>query len=131
MIRPNEARRSRVLLLEDEAVIAMDLDQWLTDLGFEVVGPFKRNRDALAALDGGAVDFAVLDYVLADENSSNVAERLARLGVPYLFLTGAHDVLLGRTPHNAPILEKPISSELMIQALARISALPSVCNNAA
>jgi DNA-binding response OmpR family regulator len=131
MTRPNEARRTTVLLLEDEALIAMDLDQWLTEVGFEVVGPFRRNRDAFAALDCGTVDFAVLDYVLADENSGEVAERLTRLGVPYLFLTGARDVLLGRTPHNAPILEKPISRPLMMQALARISPLPPDCNSAA
>lgn len=122
MSRPDGARRRRVLLVEDEALIAMDLEQWLTEVGFEVVGPFKRNRDAMVALDQGGIDFALLDYVLEDENSGSVADRLKHLRVPYVFLTGCPEPLLRQTDRDAPMLEKPISRCQMTEALGNIYA---------
>jgi CheY-like chemotaxis protein len=118
-------RRSKVLLVEDEILIAMDLEEWLTNLGFEVVGPFKRNSDAIAALDGGGIDFAVLDYVLADEKCDELADRLTRLGVPYVFLTGSHELLVNEGRYDAPILEKPISRVELTEAFAMITASAS------
>lgn len=122
MDRPDEAARPKVLLVEDEALIAMDLEQWLIELGCEVVGPFRRNGDALGALGDGAVDFAVLDYVLGDENSGRVADRLEHLSVPYLFLTGCRELLSGDSRREAPKLEKPISRRQMTEAIESLWA---------
>jgi DNA-binding response OmpR family regulator len=116
----NQAERFRLLLLEDEAVIAMDLEQSLTEIGFEVVGPFRRSSDALAALERTAVDLAVLDYLLGDQTSDSVADRLEHLGVPYLFLTGCHKVMRHDGRGGAPILGKPVSHERMTEALGSL-----------
>jgi DNA-binding response OmpR family regulator len=116
-----EARSPRVLLVEDEVLIAMDLEQWLTELGFEVVGPFRRSEDALRALGQGSIDFAILDYLLGDENSGCVAERLTCMRVPYVFLTGCQEVLLD-TGRAAPTLEKPMSRRQMGEALKDLYA---------
>jgi DNA-binding response OmpR family regulator len=123
VIRSEAAARARVLLVEDEAVIAMDLEQWLTELGFEVVGPFRRKRDGLRALRDGRIDFAVLDYLLGDDDSGAIADRLKRLRVPYVFLTGCPELLLHKTRHRAPMLEKPISWRQMTDALQNLEGL--------
>lgn len=125
MAQPDTPRRSKVLLAEDEVLIAMDLAEWLGDLGFEVVGPFKRTRDAIASIEPGGIDFALLDYVLADDKCDALADRLTHLRVPYLFLTGSQDLLVSRVRQDAPILEKPISRPELTKAVAKLSASES------
>lgn len=117
MTRPEDAPRRRVLVVEDEALIALDLEQWLTELGFEVIGPFGRAHDALRALDGPRVDFAVLDYVLRDGTSGSVADRLGSHQVPYVYVSGMREPIPGGDSAAMPVLEKPISQRDMTRAL--------------
>ncbi len=125
MAREIKAGRLKALLVEDELLIAMDLEDWLTELGFDVIGPFRRSSDALDTLDTSdalGIDFAVLDFLLEDANSGAVADRLSQLGVPYVFITGCHNLLRQQTRHRAPMLEKPITRVQMTQALGAMRA---------
>ena len=78
----------RVLVVEDETMVAWLLEDMLADLGCAVVGPAARVNQALAMLDAEAIDAAVLDVNLNGQMSYPVADALAARGVPFVFSTG-------------------------------------------
>ena len=107
----------RVLVLEDEFLLAMEAAETLEGLGAIVVGPAYRIDTALALL-GEPLDAALLDVNVGGVSSKLVAERLAELGVPVIFATGygTHaDVAAG-----AEILDKPYTREQIEAAMRRI-----------
>ena len=115
----------RVLVVEDEMLVAMMLEEILLKLGCEVVGAAARVTQALAALDGEPVDLAVLDVNLGGEKVFPVAEALAGRGIPFLFSTGygtsgLRDGLSSRTtlqkPVDEAVLEQMITAELRVAA---------------
>jgi DNA-binding response OmpR family regulator len=77
-----------VLLLEDEALIAVALQDDLEEAGYSVAGPFAACADALSWLEKNRPDLAVLDTVLKDGPCREVALRLTSLGVPFLVYSG-------------------------------------------
>ena len=78
----------RILLVEDEAVIAFAVEDMLLDLGCEVVGPAFRLEEAQQLAREQSIDAAILDVNLNDQRSYAVAEELQRRSVPFLFATG-------------------------------------------
>ncbi|MEJ0098106.1 MAG: response regulator [Bauldia sp.] len=78
----------RILLLDDEPLIAMMVADWLAEIGCETVGPADSVASALGFLDGEPLDGAILDVWLGDEDSFPVADTLRRRGVPFAFATG-------------------------------------------
>jgi CheY-like chemotaxis protein len=78
----------RVLVLEDEPLIAMMVKEWLEELGCETVGPAATVAKALDLIEGSPVDAALLDVSLRDQDCSRVAEALAKQGVPFAFASG-------------------------------------------
>ncbi|WP_338663657.1 response regulator [Pararoseomonas sp. SCSIO 73927] len=117
---PGPLAGCRVLLVEDEYLIADEMESWLRQAGAVVLGPVP---DVDAALDiiereAGALDAAVLDANLGDgETAYPVADRLDELGVPYMFATG--DVRLVDEPsyQSRTRLEKPITQRGLLRAL--------------
>ena len=90
----------RVLVVEDEIAVAMLVEDELRGAGAEVLGPVPTVGDALrlveaAAADGG-ISAAVLDINLDGRHVAPVADKLAALGVPFLFATGYGDLRHGR-----------------------------------
>jgi len=116
-----------VLLLEDEALIALDLQAELESVGYIVAGPFETCTDALGWLAGNKPDCAVLDMVLKDGPSRDVALSLAERGVPLLVYSG-HRQNVDALPEcvTATWVEKPAPSHILLNTLAglrsRISA---------
>jgi CheY-like chemotaxis protein len=108
----------RVLLVEDEGLVAMMLEDLLEDLGCEVAGSLASVAAALAWIEaGGAADVALLDVNLSGEPVFPVAEALKARGVPFAFATGYgadHDPRF----REAPLLGKPIRQE-RLEALLR------------
>src|SRR4051794_18564375 len=88
--RPDALRGRRLLVVEDEYLIAASLARELEGRGAEVVGPAGSVRDALALVEaeGDRLDGAVLDINLRDERVYPVADALVARGVPFIFLTG-------------------------------------------
>src|SRR5690349_635084 len=84
--RPSPARRN--LVVEDEMVAAWLLEKMITDLGYEVVGPAARVKEALAMIEPEAIDAVFLDINLNGKKSYPVADALAARGVPFFFSTG-------------------------------------------
>ena len=78
----------RVLLVEDEALIAFALEDMLLVLGAEVVGPAHRLDEAVALALTSELDAAILDVNLNEQRSYAVADELARRGIGFVFATG-------------------------------------------
>ncbi len=110
----------RVLVVEDEALIRIDLEDMLVDLGCEIAGSAGHLDTALALAERVACDVAVLDVNLASARIDAVADRLVRRGIPFLFTTGYGDRGRPAQHASAPLLEKPYNSELLDVALARL-----------
>ena len=112
----------RVLVVEDVAVLAWLVRDVLVEAGAEVVGPVPNVAGALALLEAGGVDAAVLDMNLDGETADPIADVLAKQDVPFLFLTGyAWDDMVGR--HAArPVLSKPIRPSVLLRLLTDLTA---------
>ena len=78
----------RVMVVEDELLIAMLIEDTLTDAGYEVVGPFSNLTDALRAARETVMDVALLDVNLRGERVYPVAEILESRRIPFLLLSG-------------------------------------------
>jgi len=117
-----EFRDKRVLLVEDEALIAVAFKRVLQRNGFNTLGPFATSDAAIAAAESTPPDVAVLDYNLLDgETSVAVAQWLAERDIPFLFLTGGDiDATAGPTIPQAPILPKPIAIPELIDTVAAL-----------
>jgi DNA-binding response OmpR family regulator len=120
MSRP-PAAHGTVLLLEDEAPIAVALEADLEEAGYSVVGPFVTCAGALEWLAGHRPDLAILDTVLKDGPCKEVALTLTRQGVPFLIYSGhAEDV--NRQPElaRATWVEKPATAQDLLQVLGHL-----------
>jgi DNA-binding response OmpR family regulator len=110
-----------ILIAEDEMLVALMLQDMLTDLGFSTVMAARVGKAAKMAATA-AVDCAILDLDLGGEPSYPVAEELRRRGVPIVFSTGYGRASLSADYWDCPILSKPYSEEelerVLTQALA-------------
>lgn len=114
-----------ILVVEDETIIALDLQLTLGDHGASVAGPFGGAPEALARIDGAVgvprIDAAVLDVSLGDHTCEVIAARLRELGVPFVLHSGdwlAADELV--TSLGAPVIRKPATTDEVIQAIAAL-----------
>lgn len=108
--RPEKLQGLRILVAEDEALVLMEMEDMLRELGGEMVGPVSTVAAALTAIGNGALDGALLDMNLRGEGILPVAEKLLARGVPFLLVTGyASHADEHATLRNAPRLNKPFS----------------------
>jgi CheY-like chemotaxis protein len=112
-----------MLVVEDEFLIQLDIQNILESAGAQSVVAASHVADALAAMDasekaGKRFDAAVLDLRLDKESAVPVAERLARLNIPFVFLTGAPtDTSLAEDFKSTPVAGKPFDSATLLAAL--------------
>ncbi len=107
-----------VLVVEDDTLLAMDLEDTLVGAGALVVGVCQTLDEAMARAKVDDFAVAVLDFTLGSDTASPVARQLARRGVPFVFYTGKSR----REPslaewRSCPILEKPSSPRALVSAL--------------
>jgi CheY-like chemotaxis protein len=112
-----ELKGLHVLLVEDEALVAMMLENMLDDLGCTVVGPAGRLDEAQDLLDKEEIDAAILDINLAGEKVFPVADRLESNDVPFVFATGYGEAGLDQRHKAHKVLQKPYSLADLRQAL--------------
>ncbi|HEX8668417.1 MAG TPA: response regulator [Allosphingosinicella sp.] len=111
-------RRLRVLVVEDEMLVAMNIEDMLLDLGHEVAGIAGRLAAALALAKETRFDAAILDVNLAGERSFPLADYLSEQGVPFLFATG-YGLAGIEEPYRArTVLQKPFRRAQLAAALA-------------
>jgi CheY-like chemotaxis protein len=112
----------RVLVVEDEALVALQLEDMLTGLGCAIIGPASRVGQALELLTGEQVDAAVLDLNVAGELVYPVADALATRGLPYIFATGYGAAGLCEPYRRRPVLQKPFLPSQLRKAM--LDSLP-------
>lgn len=115
-------RDRRILVIEDELVIAMDLEARLNGLGCVVIGPAASAAAATALIGKDEIDAALLDGNLAGHRADDVARALEERGVPFVFVTGYGPGALSDAFPDVPVLTKPINTAELSKALAALLA---------
>lgn len=108
----------RILVVEDEALIAVMVEDMLAELGSVVVGPAAAINDALALVQTEAIDAAVLDVNVRGERIDPVAHALFERGIPVLFATGYSEIPIASL-QQADVINKPYTQEKLARGLAR------------
>ena len=121
--RKQQDRATRVLVVEDSMITALDLAQTLEERGFHVLGPTASVSGALRIIENNVVDIAILDINLGKEDSFPIADRLMEKGVPFAFLTGydAASIMPMRFAGTSH-LSKPFSDDSLLRTIAQLTA---------
>ncbi len=106
-----------ILIVEDEPLIAMMLEDFLDSMGHRVAGMAESVPDALALVEQGGFDVAIIDVHLKGEHVWPVADRLAERGIPYILATGGHISPPPAQHADAPVLSKPYTLDAVEPAL--------------
>jgi DNA-binding response OmpR family regulator len=110
-----------ILVLEDDALIAMEMGERLADMGYVVMGPAETLEAAEAALAKVRPDAALLDANIAGKSSVELGAKLAAMGVPVAFCTGYDSIKdLPAALRHAPILVKPVGDQALHAALKQL-----------
>ncbi len=119
----NSQRKARILIVEDEPMLAFTLDDFLIGAGFEISGVAGRLEVALAMIEGGGCDAAIVDANLAGVSAAPAASALKARGLPFIVFSGYLPEQQKEAFSGAPFVQKPCQPEQLIQALRSI--LPS------
>jgi|SRR5579871_898393 len=114
----------RILIVEDETIVALLIEDLVAELGHAVAGVVARLGEALARADDHTFDLAILDVHLQGENVFPFADRLLANGTPFLFATGFGTRGIPERFRGVPALQKPFTPEDLAGALARLAPPP-------
>jgi CheY-like chemotaxis protein len=118
-----EERRVRVLVVEDEALVAMLIEDMLVELGHHVVGPAGHLEAALPLAREAEIDVAILDVNLGRDRSYPVADLLRERRIPFVFATGYGSAGLAEAYRDLTItLKKPFNASAVRAALRQALA---------
>lgn len=112
----------RILVVEDERLLALDLQDILEGWGCKVIGPAASALAALALIEGNPPEAAILDVHLRGETSEPVADALLAQGRPFLVLTAYQRRDLPGVLGDAPLLRKPVDEKKLQLELASLFA---------
>ena len=114
----------RVLIIEDEMLVAMELKSVLQKHGYNVLGPAETVERAISLIDEGQPEAAVLDLNLNGRSALPVAAVLNERGVPFVVVSG-HVATQGQAPElgRAPRLAKPVNHPTLLRELTRLLAM--------
>lgn len=115
---------TEVLILEDEAIVAIDMAMWLEEQGYRVRGPFESGEKALESIARSTPDVAILDVnVQGEQDGLAVAERLKSQQVPFVIVTGysATGYFENTDFLDGPILSKPYSQTELLKVLKSLN----------
>ena len=113
---PKDGHGRRVLIVEDNALISMEMEASLESNGYDVVGRANSVVEALEVISTTDIDVAVLDVDLGGEYSFAIADALTEKGVPYTFATG-FETLTQERGYTAPVLTKPVNEATLRRTL--------------
>lgn len=112
-----ELKAPRVLVIEDEAMIAMLIEDMLTELGCAMLGPAADAPRAVAMIEQANFDAAILDVNLAGHRTMPVAAILQSKGIPFIFATGYGASGIDAEFSDRPVLTKPFRQAELEAAL--------------
>jgi CheY-like chemotaxis protein len=113
-------QRPRVLVVEDESLVAMLIEDMLSDMGYEVVAVAARIDQALAIARSVVADLAILDLNLAGQRTDPVAEVLRARGIPFMFATGYGAAGVAQEWSHVPVVQKPFQESELSHALLKL-----------
>ena len=111
-------RGRSILVVEDDYMIAQDVQSDLESAGAAVVGPVPSVSEALQLIESQTIDAAVLDVNLGEERSFPVAEALEERAIPFLFATGYNSADIPDQWQHATIVTKPLRMHAVQRLLA-------------
>ncbi len=112
---------SRVLILEDSLIIAMEAEEILREIGAETVEIVSNLEQAINAVDTNDFDFALLDVNLGEAMSFGFARSLMERGMPFGFVSGYSDTQdFPQDLRHLPLLVKPFNEGAMLEFLAKL-----------
>jgi len=99
----------KILLVEDNAIIAMDMELSLSEAGWRVIGPVATAQQAFDHIRDGLPDLAILDFNIRGGTSEEIALALMEESVPVVFLSGDNTTTQIESLKNCPVLSKPVA----------------------
>jgi PAS domain S-box-containing protein len=118
-VQPPASRRPRILVVEDQPLVAVEIANAITEAGFEVLGPARSVPQALELLKGSGCDAAVLDINLGHETSEAIAIELKANGTPFVTLSGYAQEQHHHAFADAPALNKPLRLQLLLDEIKK------------
>ena len=112
----------RILLAEDQMLVALYFEDMLTDLGCTVLGPVSTVAAALRVAESQPLDGAILDIRMRSEDSFPVARVLKARPVPFFFITGHSQSMLPDDLQGVPFLTKPVSTQAFASLVRELFA---------
>lgn len=114
MRQGSELSGLRILVVEDEPLIAMDLKHLLTGLGCSVVGPALNLNQGMRLIEAETFDGAILDVNLGGKMVFPLADTLAERSIPFMYVTG-YSSMLRACNHGRPVLQKPYNNGQLLK----------------
>jgi CheY-like chemotaxis protein len=119
------AQKSKFLLVEDEALILLNVKSMLSDLGWEVAGTAANIDVALSLARSGFFDAAIIDINLDGSMTYPVADILRERAIPFAFTTGYGRMAIDQAYAEVPILHKPFTPDELGALVARLLPAPA------
>ena len=113
-------KKLRILVVEDEMMIAFFIEDCVVELGHQVVGPASRVTQAQCLIEAESFDLALLDVNVAGEEVYPIASLLKARGIPFVFLSGYGSRGLRDEWVNCPMLPKPFGIEGLEAAIGSV-----------
>jgi DNA-binding NtrC family response regulator len=110
----------RILVIEDEFLVGLEIQSVLAEAGYGVVGPAATVPSALKHISQGNFDAALVDANLGGESIEGVVAALTDRGTPFVLLTGYSRKSLPPQLANAPLIEKPFDPRTVIDTVQRL-----------
>ena len=114
-------RRQRVLVVEDEWLIASSIADDLQAAGYDVAGPVGTVRQAAELLEAEGIDAAVLDIHLSGETSFGIADVLVSRDIPFAFSSGFSKHVIPPEHQHRTLLPKPLDTRLLLCEVAQMT----------
>lgn len=110
----------RVLVVEDEAFLALEIGIMLRESGMTPIGPIARNAEALRMIEDMPIDCALLDVNLHGESTESIAAALVSRAIPFAFVTGYGRDNIPERFHDAPLITKPFAGQKLIATVLKL-----------
>ena len=115
----------RILILEDEAIIAWDIEAELESRGVSVAGVAGRLAEAMALVEAGGITVAILDINVGTANSYGIAQSCRERGIAVIFLTGDTGDQRPDDLSHFEVVSKPVNYNQLMDALRRLDVVPT------
>ncbi|HVV61028.1 MAG TPA: response regulator [Pseudolabrys sp.] len=118
MIRPPQ--ECSILIVEDETLLAMDVETMVSDAGYRVLGPVTSIAEAMRVASTSVIDAAILDINLQGQPVFPLADILASSSIPFVVLSGHQREMLPERHRDRPFIQKPYRVEELLAALKEL-----------